>query len=292
MIEYSYPLYRPPAEANNIIIQVTNGCSYNKCTFCPMYKTKKFSIKSLKEIFQDIDILSETYPNTTKIFLADGDALTLDTKYLLEILEYLNKTFQKLRRVSVYATAQNLLQKTDIQLKLLSEHKLNLIYFGIETGSDSLLKKIDKGVDSKQLIVALNKATNSGMKVSATVILGVGGKSYFKEHIEKTAYVVNSTKINYLSTLQLGLEDSVKDRFYKKFDNFEMCDDKDILKEQKYFLELLNPKNKVIFRSNHASNALHLKGTLPKDKQRLIDEVQIALELGEDTFVPKFFRGF
>jgi len=292
MIEYSYPLYRPPAEANNIIIQVTHGCSYNNCSFCSMYKSKKFSVKSLEEVYEDIDKLSISYSNATRVFLADGDALTLPTNHLLQILEYLNKSFEKLRRVSVYATAQNLLKKTEDELKLLSEHKLNLIYFGIETGDDELLKKINKGVDAEDMIVALNKATSSNIKTSATVILGISGQKYSKKHIIGTANIVNQTQINYLSTLQLGLEDDVYEKFHNSFDDFIECSDEEVLKEQKHFIELLNPTNKVIFRSNHASNALHLKGTLPKDKQRLIDEINQSLRLGEDSFIPKYFRGF
>lgn len=292
MIEYSYPLYRPPAEANNIIIQVTHGCSYNNCSFCSMYKSKKFSIKSLEDVYEEIDILSLSYPDTTRVFLADGDALTLSTNHLFQILEYLNKSFTKLRRVSVYATAQNLLKKTEEELKLLSEMKLNLIYFGIETGNDKLLEKITKGINSNDMILALNKASASDIKTSVTVILGIGGKKYSNEHIIDTARIINKTQVNYLSTLQLGLDEDIKDKFYNNFDDFNQCEDEDLLKEQKKFIELLNPTNKVIFRSNHASNALHLKGTLPKDKNRLIKEIDLSLSIGEDAYIPKSYRGF
>jgi radical SAM superfamily enzyme YgiQ (UPF0313 family) len=257
-----------------------------------MYKSKKFSVKKLNEIYADIDMLSRSYPNATRVFLADGDALTLETKYLLKILDYLNNSFIKLRRVSVYATAQNLLKKTEEELTLLSDQKLNLVYFGIETGDDNLLKKTNKGVDANDMIKALNKATLSNIKTSATVILGLGGKKYSSLHIKGTVNIVNNTQINYLSTLQLGLDEEIEDRFFKSFDDFIPCDDEQILEEQKHFIELLNPTNKVIFRSNHASNALHLKGTLPKDKQRLINEIQQSLDIGQDAFIPKIFRGF
>jgi len=292
MIDYSFPLYRPPAEANSIIIQATYGCSYNSCTFCSMYKSKKFEIRKIEDVFAEIDALALDNPNATRVFLADGDALFLETEYLTKLLHYLNQVFAKLRRVSVYATAQNLLEKSDHDLALLKEHKLNLLYYGIETGNEALLRKINKGVSATELITSLNKASKAGIKISATVILGIGGEKHTLEHIKDTANIVNQTSINYLSTLQLGLEDNVKERFVKAFENFKALDDHQVLDEQIRFLEHLDPDNKVIFRSNHASNALHLAGTLPRDKRRLIKELQEALEIGEKALIPKVFRGF
>ncbi len=292
MFEYNYPLYRPPAEANNIILQVTYGCSYNNCSFCSMYKSKKFMIRNINDIFKDINLLSSNYPNATKIFLADGDALTLETNYLLKILQYLSKSFKNLRRVSLYASAQNIMSKTKEELEMLYDNNLKLIYFGIESGNDTVLKKITKGVTQKEMINSLNIVSKTKIKISATVILGMGGTTYWQEHIKDTAFIVNNTTINYLSTLQLGLEDDVIDKFYKNFSDFVSLDDFQTLNEQKEFIELLNPTNKVIFRSNHASNALHLSGTLPKDKKRLIDEIKSSLKLGDSSFVPLEFRGF
>ena len=289
---YDYPLYRPPAEANNIIIQATYGCSYNNCSFCSMYVDKKFKVRELKDIYKEIDVLALNYPDATKVFLADGDALSLDTQYLVKILKYLSKSFLRLRRVSLYASTQNILNKTQEELELLQENNLKLIYFGIESGNDTILNKITKGVTQKEMIDSLNKVSKANIKISATVILGIGGSFYSKEHIKDTAYLVNNTTINYLSTLQLGLDDDIKDRFYKNFNDFKLMDDGEIMCEQKSFMELLNPTNKVIFRSNHASNAFHLSGTLPKDKQKLLDDINYALGIGEDAFVPKDYRGF
>ena len=291
MINYDYPLFRPPAEADNIILQVTLGCSYNNCSFCSMYKTKHYQEKSLEDIYKDIDTFATHYPTAHKIFLADGDALALPTDTLVSILKYLNNSFPKLRRVSTYASAQNLLEKSKEELELLQSNKLNLIYYGIETGNNIILKKITKGVTQSNIIKSLNKVPK-GMKISATVILGIGGVKYSKEHIEDTAHIINHTTINYLSTLQLGLEDDAKDNFYKYFDDFTELDDLKILDEQKRFLGLLNPANKIIFRSNHASNALHLSGTLPKDTNKLIQQLDNAMRIGSDAFVPKSFRSF
>jgi len=292
MINYSFPLYRPPAEADNVILQATYGCSHNGCTFCSMYKTKKYQVREIGDLFKDIDTLARVYPDANKVFLGDGDALSLPTPYLIGVLQYLKRSFPKLSRVSVYATAQNVLEKSDDELRLLQENSLNLIYFGIETGNDELLKKINKGVSADQIIGSLNKASAAKIKISATVILGIGGEEYTRVHIKDTAAIINATTINYLSTLQLGLEKGVKERFLNYFDHFQMLNDYQILDEQKRFLELLHPANKVIFRSNHASNALHLAGTLPKDTTRLLYTLKSALAIGEGALIPNRFRGF
>jgi len=292
MIDYDFPLYRPPAEANNIIIQATYGCSHNACTFCSMYKSKKYEVRNLEELFAEVDVLASSYPQTTKVFLADGDALSLETSHLVKLLQYLKKAFVKLRRVSVYATAQNLLEKTQEELNLLCENGLNLIYFGVETGNEELLKKINKGVKADELIQSLNKASRAKIKVSATVILGLGGKAFTQAHSKDTAKIINQTEVTYLSTLQLGLEEDVKEHFLRQFENFEILSDEEVLKEQRSFLEQLHPKNRVIFRSNHASNAFHLAGTFPKDKERLLREIDEAIKIGKAAFIPSMFRGF
>ena len=292
MIDYDYPLFRPPAEANNIIIQVTLGCSYNNCSFCSMYKTKKYEVRKLEDVYKEIDTISRAYPATTKVFLADGDALALPSEHLLTLLKYLQKAFVKLRRVSLYASAQNILSKTQEELELLQKNRLTLIYYGIETGSNLILKKITKGVGQSDIIESLNLASSSGIKISATVILGIGGELYSNEHIEQTAKIINATRVNYLSTLQLGLEEDAKDNFYKYFTDFTPLDDVQILQEQKSFLEQLSPINKIIFRSNHASNALHLSGTLTKDTSRLVCELEEVLKIGQGAFISNAFRGF
>jgi len=287
---YRYPLFRPPAEANNIIVQVTYGCSYNNCSFCSMYKEKKFQTRKIEEIYKDIDVLASNYPSASRVFLADGDALTLDTEVLLKILKYLNSSFSKLRRVSLYASAQNILSKSSEELDSLYENNLKLVYFGIETGDNILLKKITKGVSQEDMIIALNKVSQSNMKISATVILGIGGKNYSKQHIKNTAEIVNKTTINYLATLQLGLEEDVQENFYKHFDDFIPLENMKMIHEQKKFIEQINPKNQVIFRSNHVSNSLHLSGTLPKDKEKLLKELEIVESIGESALIDSYWN--
>jgi len=292
MIHYSFPLYRPPAEADNIIIQATLGCSHNRCSFCTMYKTKRYTIRPLNEVQREIEALAHAYPHTNKVFLADGDALALPTDHLTKLLRLLKTSFPRLSRVSLYATAQNFLEKSIDELKELRAGGLSLAYFGIETGNDELLNKIDKGVNADQMIEALHRAHEANIKISATVILGIGGEEYTREHIHDTAKLINAAPITYLSTLQLGLEEDSRDRFLKAFDSFIPLNDLQILNEQRELLSLINPPQKIIFRSNHASNALHLSGTLPKDSEKLIVQIDDALRVGADAMVPRWMRGF
>ena len=279
MFFYDEPLYRPPAEANSVIIQVTLGCSFNKCSFCSMYETKNFKIRTKEEIFKDIDILSNYQKDATKMFLADGDALVLETSYLVEILNYAYKKFKKLRRVSLYASAFNIYDKSLDELKLLKQNGLDLIYYGIESGDFEILKKIQKPISNKKMIEGLNKVSQADIKISATIILGIAGKKFSFEHVKNSAYIINNTNITYLSTLQLMLSNKSYKKFTEKFGNeFELLNELEMLQEQRSFLEELNPKNKVIFRSNHVSNFYALAGTLNKDKQRLLDELDIVIE--------------
>ncbi len=289
---YTYPLYRPPAEADNIIIQVTNGCSYNQCTFCSMYTDKKYSINSLDDVYSQIDDFAIDFPDTTKVFLADGDVLGINTNILIDILIYLKNKFPKLRRVSAYGSTQNVLAKSSDELKLLKDHKLSLIYYGIESGSETILEKINKGVDQTQIIETISRLRLANIKVSATVILGLGGIAYSREHILQTAYIINNTQVNYLSTLQLGLDDSIKEIFFKNFRDYFASTDYDIINEQREFIEAIKPSSNIIFRSNHASNAIHLSGTLPKDKNKLIDQLDVAKIMGDEIIIPMKYRGF
>ncbi len=292
MINYDMPLYRPPSEGNNLIIQATLGCSYNRCTFCSMYRGKTFTARSLHEVLAEIELAAKHRPDTRRVFLADGDALVLPNNHLIAILVHLKKHLPRLTRVSSYALPGNLKRKSVEELAELKEHGLTLIYYGIESGSKTILKKIRKGATPESIHAGLRKAHAAGIKVSATVILGLGGKNHWQEHIDETARLINHLHLNYLSTLQLGLDSIVESEFYKAFgDDFKWQDDYDMLQEQARLIAQINPPSPVIFRSNHASNALPLKGTLPKDRDRLLEQLQQA-EKGEISLVPEFLRGY
>ena len=290
-IAYDMPLYRPPSEGSNLIIQATLGCSFNRCTFCSMYRDKTYQARPLEAVFADIDAAAQDWPGARRVFLADGDALVLPTDILLAILDQLAATFPELARVSAYATPKNLLDKPAEELAALKARKLSLVYMGIESGANTVLKRIRKGASQTTHARALGRAREGGLKVSATVILGLGGRAAWREHIAGTAELVNREAPTYLSTLQLGLEDRMADAFLAaQGEGFEFQDDAGILAEQELLLSLLDPPRPVIFRSNHASNCLPLAGTLPKDREALLAAVAAA-RAGAAPLRPQWTRG-
>ncbi|HZA69808.1 MAG TPA: radical SAM protein [Nitrososphaeraceae archaeon] len=294
MIElgYDYPLYRPPSEANSLIFQVTLGCSFNKCSFCNMYRTKEYSEKSWEEIKSEIDIVSKSFPQTERIFLADGDAINLRTEKLVQILDYIKEKFQNLERISCYAMPKNLLQKSPDELALLNNKGLDMVYIGIETGNDILLKKITKGATSKSIIDACNRAKKSGFIISCMIILGIGGKKYSMDHIKETARVVSAVSPNFLAALTLIIEDGVYDEFMKKFSEpFETLDDTLILNELEMLLNDINPITPIVFRANHASNVYSIGGNLPEDKEKMLALVR-SLKEHPELLKPKVLRRF
>ena len=290
-IDYDMPLYRPPSEGDNLIIQATLGCSYNHCTFCSMYKTKSYVERPQDQVFADIEAAARVWPRAHRVFLADGDAVTLSMDSLGAILDKLRRTFPALARVSAYATPKNLLEKSSDDLAELKERGLNLIYLGIESGATAVLKRIRKGATQGSMARALERAHGAGLKVSATVILGLGGGAGWEEHIAGTAELINRQPPTYLSTLQLTLDDGVAGEFLAaQDDGFQLQDDAAILVEQERLLSLLEPPRPVIFRSNHASNCLPLAGTLPKDRDRLLARVAEA-RAGVTSLRPRSLRG-
>jgi coproporphyrinogen III oxidase-like Fe-S oxidoreductase len=288
---YDPPLFRPPSEGDNLIIQATLGCSFNQCSFCAMYRSKQYVERPLADVIADIRQAAADWPDAQRVFLADGDALALPTPHLLAILRELSDALPRLTRVSCYATPGNLARKSAAELALLRAHKLSLLYFGIESGSDLILKKITKGTTQRRMAEVLHKAHASGMKVSATVILGLGGTQHSDEHIAGTIDLLNSAPVTYLSTLQLTLDESIAEEFQRKFaEPFDMPDDLALLQEQEKLISGLNPPQPVIFRSNHASNALTLAGNLPRDKEKLLGQLREAMA-GNMLLRPFYMRG-
>jgi len=292
LIDYDMPLWRPPSEANSLILQVTLGCSFNRCSFCSMYRTKPFAIRPLDLVQAEIRVVARTAPGVRRVFLADGDALAAPTDHLLALLEALRAAFPRLERVSSYALPANLLKKSVEELTRLREGGLTLLYYGIETGSADLLKRITKGATPEAMIAGLTKAKQAGLTLSATVILGLGGQAYWREHIDATADLVNQVGLDYLSTLQLMLEPMIRAEFHRKFrEPFQEQDDRALLAEQARLIERLSPPAPLVFRSNHASNALALAGTLPQDRERLLAQLQLALA-GGARLRPEWLRGY
>jgi len=292
MLNYHAPMYRPPSEGNSLIFQVTLGCSFNECSFCDMYRSKEYSERSWEEVKGEIDLMAKQVPDTTRIFLADGDALNISTDYMIKIVEYLYKNFPELERVSCYAMPMNLLKKTSEELKRMNDAGLNMLYLGIETGSDIILKKITKGATSATIIRACRKAIETGFTLSCIMILGLGGRNYSKEHIKETARVVNEASPHYLGTLTLILETGVKEEFLTKFDEpFHEINDEEALAELHDLVEQINVKENMVFRANHGSNAYNIAGTFPDEKEIMLRKISWYKDHPEQIR-PQGFRAF
>lgn len=286
------PLYRPPSEGRNLIVQATYGCSFNRCTFCSMYKSKEFCARPREEVFGHIDLLVSMWPDADRVFLADGDAMCLPFEELDAICDKLAASLPNLSRITIYSTPRDILRKSEEELKALRAKKLSLIYLGVESGSDQVLAHVSKGVSQKALITAINKAMDCGFEVSCTAILGLGGKKYTKEHAKGTAEVINNAPPTFFSTLQLALEPHEAPGFLKAWKGqFEPLNDVEVLEEMADLMEQMNPPKPVVFRSNHASNCLPLAGTMPKDLPRLRAIVAEALA-GQAGLRPQWMRGF
>ncbi len=292
LIDYDMPLWRPPSEADSFIVQATLGCSFNRCSFCAMYRTKSFVIRPLAQVQAEIQAMARAHPGVSRVFLADGDALASPVEHLAAILQALRAAFPRLERVSSYALPANLLKKSVEELRQLRDGGLALLYYGIETGSADLLKRITKGATPEAMAAGLDKAKAAGLKVSATVILGLGGRAYWREHIDGTADLVNRLELDYLSTLQLMIDPSLREEFERKFrEPFQPQDDRALLLEQARLIERLDPPAPLVFRSNHASNALALAGVLPRDRAALLAQLELALA-GGARLRPEWLRGY
>lgn len=293
-IRYDMPLWRPPSEGRNLIIQATIGCSYNQCSFCSNYYSKQFRARPLDDVKRDIDIAADEWPDADRVFLADGDAMVLPTEQLLAILAHLAQRLPDLARVSSYATPDNIIRKSPEDLRALKAARLSLVYVGIESGHGEVLKRIAKGASPKGIGRAITRARDAGIKVSAMVILGLGGREFSDQHIDATIELVNAAPPNFLSTLQLDLsraeEPGFLARWAKGGSPFDPIDDNAALMEMARLVEGIAPPSPIVFRTNHASNALPVGGTLPKDKERILQAVALAHSTGLGMR-PRFLRG-
>lgn len=289
-MRYEGTVYRPPSEAYSLIIQVTLGCSHNKCTFCNMYKDRNFKIKSLDEVFEDLELSRKYYKYVRRIFLADGDALILKTENLEKILMKIKEVFPECERVSVYGTPADILRKSEEDLIKLKKLGLDIIYIGVESGSDEVLKDVNKGVTSEEIIKAGQKVKRTGIKLSATLISGLGGKEKSKLHAKESARVISAINPDYLGILTLMIEPGTQ--IYNKVENNEMTllNPKEVMVETRELIRNLEVSN-CIFRSNHASNYAPLAATLGDEKERLLKELDSII--GSDySFKDEYFRRF
>lgn len=276
-MRYEGMIYRPPSEANSLILQVTIGCYHNKCTFCSMYKNEKFRIRDLKEIFEDLEESKLYYGKVKKVFLADGDALCLPTETLKKILLKIKEVHPYCNRIGIYATAKDVLKKSEEELKELNNLGLGIIYMGLETGSAEILEDINKGVTVEEYIKASEKLKPTGIKLSVTVISGLGGKEKWEKHAIETGKVISLMDPEYVGLLTLLLDSNSEITKQVEEGEITLLKPKEIMEETKLMLENMNVTN-CVFRSNHASNYVALGGTLPYDKEDLIDTLQAILK--------------
>lgn len=278
MLNYIEPLFRPPSEARSLILQVTNGCSWNNCTFCEMYTApqKKFSVKTAEEITQELQQIAASGVPVRRVFLADGDAMTLSFRRLKEILLLIRQYLPDVQRVSSYCLPRNLKNKTIEQLSELEQLGLKLMYVGCESGDDLVLEKVAKGEGYQSSLEALTKIKQSGMKSSVMILNGLGGRQYSEQHAINSAKLMNETQPEYLSTLVVSFPTGIE-RFQQGFGgDFEPLQQMGLFREMEILLDTLTLE-KTVFRSDHASNYLVLKGTLSRDKGRLLTQVRTAI---------------
>lgn len=277
ILRYEGAVYRPPSEAYSLIIQVTLGCSHNKCTFCSMFKDKKFKIRTIEDIFEDLEMSRQHYKYVRRIFLADGDALILKTQDLEKILIKIKELFPECERVSMYGTPGDILRKSEEDLIKLKNLGLKIIYLGVESGSDEVLQDINKGVTSEEMIEAGKKIMRTGIKLSVTLISSLGGKEKWKQHAVESARVISEINPDYLGLLTLMVEPNTE--IYDKIRNGEvtLLSPKEVMIETREFIKNLEVDN-CVFRSNHASNYAPLAANLNEDKERLLEELDSIIE--------------
>ncbi|MCE5212747.1 MAG: radical SAM protein [Deltaproteobacteria bacterium] len=291
-MRYEGNIFRPFSEANSYLLQCTIGCSHNQCTFCGMYKDKKYRERSLAEIMEDIAMAKDHYGDLEKVFLCDGDAIALETDMLLAILRKLYGTFPSLRHVGSYVGPQSTLSKTMEELKTLRAAGLTKAYIGVETGDDELLKKVKKGVGYDQMLEAGQNLVAAGINLSAMVLLGLAGKGEAsKRHALATAKICNEMKPQYLAALTVTpVPGTVLYRQLQRGE-FELLDPFETLEEMKWIFENITADN-MKFVGTHASNYLPVVGTLQKDKQKMIAMVDEVLKNKNESMLrPDYMRG-
>lgn len=286
-MRYEGRVFRPPSEAYSLIVQVTVGCSHNKCTFCDMYKEKRFHLRKLEDVLEDFNIARRQYRYIERVFLADGDALIRKTEDLAVILKHIRKIIPECRRVTSYGSPKSILTKSPEDLALLHSLGLEMIYLGLESGNEQVLKHINKGVTVEDIVRAGQMVKDAGMKLSVTAISGLGGTEMWKEHAIDTAKAFSRMKPDYIGLLTLMFEGDVPLRRECEEGKFHLLTAPQVAKETLLMLEHIDSEGSV-FRSNHASNYLTLKGTLNRDREAMCEQIRIALERG--GYKKEYFR--
>jgi radical SAM superfamily enzyme YgiQ (UPF0313 family) len=289
-MRYEQPVFRPPSEADSYILQATIGCSWNACTYCDMYRSKSYRVRELTETLADVATAGALGgASVDKVFVADGDALGMDMAHWEAVLSACKSAFPRLRRVSAYATALNLLEKAPEDLRRLRELGLTLLYIGPESGDDTTLKRIAKGAGFDDHVEAARRAHEAGSKLSAIFLLGAGGVERSDEHAAGSARLATAMDPRFVSLLTLTVIPGTPIAKLESQGRFRLPEIDGLLREARTFIAGAEPTD-AIFRTNHASNYLPLSGRLPRDRARLLDLLDAALD-GRVPLRPDWARG-
>ena len=277
-MRYEGSIYRPPSEAYSLIIQVTIGCAHNNCTFCGMFKDKQFRVREVEEVLRDIETARRAYQNVGKIFLADGDAFVLTNEKLMVILNKIKQQFPECERVGIYATPQDVNKKTISELEELRDAGIGIIYIGAESGNEETLRDIQKGATRAEIVSAIKKIEASGIKSSVTFISGLAGRDNWKKHAIDSGTMISETEPSYVGLLTLMVEQNAPLYADVLSGKFKKLSPEEVVAETALLLENINVHKTCVFRSNHASNYVSLRGNLPNDKEKMLGQLHAAME--------------
>ena len=288
-MRYYGSVYRPPSEARSLIVQVTYGCSHNTCAFCSMYKEKRFALRPLEEVLEDFQIARGVYRHVEKVFLADGDALVRKAAELYTILDRIRDLFPECRQVTCYASPSSIRIRSEEELRTLREKGLIMVYMGLESGCDAVLTKMRKGHSAAEIVEMGKKVRSCGIALSVTAITGLGGPELLERHALETADAFNAMNPEYIGMLTLMVEPETPLYDWVQSGEFQLLTQPQVLEETRLMMERLDSPGSV-FRMNHASNYLVLRGTLNKDRTAMLAEIDRA-EHDLSRLRPESWRG-
>ncbi len=288
-MRYYGSVYRPPSEARSLIVQVTYGCSHNTCAFCSMYKEKRFALRPLEEVLEDFQIARGVYRHVEKVFLADGDALVRKAAELYTILDRIRDLFPECRQVTCYASPSSIRIRSEEELRTLREKGLIMVYMGLESGCDAVLSKMRKGHSAAEIVEMGKKVRSCGIALSVTAITGLGGPELLERHALETADAFNAMNPEYIGMLTLMVERETPLYDWVQSREFQLLTQPQVLEETRLMMERLDSPGSV-FRMNHASNYLVLRGTLNKDRTAMLAEIDRA-EHDLSRLRPESWRG-
>jgi radical SAM superfamily enzyme YgiQ (UPF0313 family) len=276
MLDYEEPLFRPPCEAGSLIVQVTLGCPHNRCAFCGMYKMKKYRVRDPEEVKADLRKARLLYRHVESIFLADGNTIAMNSEKLADIISYARRLFPEVERISSYGGGRFLKGKPVEALRRLREAGLDIIYFGLESGDDEVLRRMNKGVDSRGMIEAARRVREAGIDLSVYILLGLGGEERWREHAENTARVLNAMRPSYIRPRTLYLLPGTPLYEEAREGRFHEASGETIMRELQVILEMLEVED-AWFLSDHISNYVPVYGKLPRDREKMLAVVETAL---------------